>query len=64
MTVVEMAARIGQRVLIVAGIGGIRFAAVIEDVKLSYGQERVLVRPVDGSGSAWVDVSRIEKYGD
>jgi hypothetical protein len=31
----------------------------ILDAKSSYGQARVLVAPLNGSGSAWVDLSRI-----
>lgn len=32
---------------------------VVEDVKNSYGRERLLVRPVVGDGTQWVEMSRI-----
>lgn len=34
---------------------------VVKDAKTAYGVPRVLVEPVSGEGSAWVDLSRISR---
>ena len=60
MTVKTLAVRIGDRVMVRTELGGVRMTATIEDVKVSYGQIRCLIRPVEGSGSAWVHEDRLQ----
>ena len=38
---------------------GLRVRVKVEDAKTVYGQDRLLVSPVDGSGQAWVSVDRV-----
>jgi hypothetical protein len=39
---------------------GLWVSVLISDAKLSYGNVRYLVSPVRGSGTVWVDSSRIQ----
>jgi hypothetical protein len=50
---------IGQEALLRAD-GGLWVSVLITDAKLSYGNVRYLVTPVRGSGTVWVDSSRIQ----
>ena len=38
----------------------LRFQVTILDAKLAYGNTRLLVEPVAGSGQVWVDSSRVQ----
>lgn len=57
MTVVEMSKLVGKQGSV--GMNGLRVAVTITDVKQSYGIVRVAVSPVAGTGSAWVEASRV-----
>ena len=59
MTAREMVPALGSRVLISSGIGEIEIMVSVIDVKTSWNQVRLLVSPVSGSGSAWVELSRL-----
>lgn len=55
----NMAPAIGQRVDVACGIGNIAFTAVVQDVKSSWGNIRLLVRPLNGQGESWIELSRL-----
>jgi hypothetical protein len=38
---------------------GVEFAATVRDAKSAYGCVRLLVHPVNGEGTAWVDLKRV-----
>lgn len=54
-----MTPAIGQHVDVHCGVGNIAFTAVVQDVKSSWGNIRLLVQPAQGSGSAWIELSRL-----
>lgn len=54
----EWFARVGSRASVTFA-PGLRVAVVIEEARQSYGALQVKVSPVEGSGSAWVDASRV-----
>jgi hypothetical protein len=59
MSVAEMAQVIGK--VADLRIESFQIKIRILDVKVSYGNTRYLVKPVAGSGEAWVDESRVSK---
>lgn len=61
MTAREMAPAIGSRVAIASGIGDVLIDCRVIDVKTSWNQVRLLVEPISGSGSAWVELSRLRR---
>ena len=61
MTAIEIAALIGQRVEV--RIEMVQVECVVLDVKLAYGATRFLIQPIKGSGSQWVDISRVRRGG-
>lgn len=52
----EMAEMIGTTVRV--RVEGFTVPMTISDVKVAYGNKRLLVSPIGGSGEAWVDASR------
>lgn len=38
---------------------GVEWNAVVDDVRVRYGQEEILIRPEAGSGSQWVSVKSV-----
>lgn len=52
----EMAEMIGTTVRV--KVEGFTVPMTISDVKVAYGNKRLLVSPIGGSGEAWVDASR------
>ena len=52
----EMAEMIGTTVRV--KVEGFTVPMTISDVKIAYGNKRLLVSPIGGSGEAWVDASR------
>lgn len=58
-TVKHMLPAIGAVVSIASGIGDIQFEAAVMDVKSSWGNIRLLVQPVSGNGTAWIELSRL-----
>ena len=62
MSVREMAKWIDKKGML--GIDGMEFPVIVRDVKQSYGNLRVLVTPVGGDGSTWVDASRLGIGGE
>jgi hypothetical protein len=60
-TAKNMVPAIGATVHISTGVGEIVAACRVEDVKSSWGNIRLLVSPVAGSGSAWVELSRLRR---
>jgi cell division protein FtsN len=42
---------------------GFSVAVTISDVKQAYGNTRYYVTPVNGTGEAWVDESRLSEIG-
>lgn len=57
MRTADMAALLGRTVTV--KIETLRVECVIQDCKMSYGALRVLVEPVRGSGSQWIDQHRV-----
>ena len=39
---------------------GLKVAVVVVDAKVSYGKPRLLISPVAGEGTVWVDARRAE----
>jgi hypothetical protein len=62
MSVAEMARVIGK--IADLRIESFQVQINILDVKVSYGNTRYLVKPVAGSGEAWVDESRVSKIAE
>ena len=57
-----MAKAIGKTTLL--RVESFNMQVVIMDVKRAYGNTRYLVEPTTGSGSAWVDESRLAGIGE
>lgn len=57
----EMLPALGARVMIHVGVGELLVECTVNDVKQSWGNIRLLVTPVAGSGSAWVELSRLRR---
>lgn len=57
MTTLELNKLIGREVSYVQG--PVSFACRVVDAKISYGQERVLIEPLSGSGCIWVATSSV-----
>lgn len=57
MSIKEMADLVGNTVQV--KVETFTVPMVIEDVKIAYGNKRLLVAPIGGSGKSWVDASRI-----
>lgn len=58
-TAKSMAPAIGTHVDVACGIGNIAFTAVVQDVKSSWGNIRLLVKPLNGQGESWIELSRL-----
>jgi hypothetical protein len=56
MSVKEMADLIGATVQV--KVEGFTVPMVVSDVKIAYGNKRLLVSPVGGTGQSWVDAAR------
>jgi hypothetical protein len=56
----DMAARIGKRGSL-ATTDGLRIDVVIEDVRQRYGHTDYHVRPVSGTGTTWVESTRVRE---
>ena len=52
----QMVVAIGQTVVVRMESFGVEM--VVKDVKQAWGQTRLLVAPIRGTGEAWVDCSR------
>ena len=57
MTVNEMSAAVGQKVLV--RFEELHIECRVVDVKMSYGRPRLLVKPDAGTGWQWVELSRV-----
>lgn len=57
----QMLPAVGQPVLI--AFEQICVACHVVDVKKSYGQVRLLVRPITGLGAQWVELGRLRSEG-
>mgnify|MGYP001616050148 CR=1 len=53
----QMLPAIGQSVTV--RCESLHVACTVEDVKNSYGRNRLLVRPLSGSGQQWVELERV-----
>jgi hypothetical protein len=62
MSTLTLQSYIGQTALLQSD--KLRFAVKIVDAKLAYGQTRLLVTPSNGTGTVWVDKTRIELVED
>lgn len=62
MTLRELASMINEVLPVRLSIGkdALSVECRILDIKQSYGNVRVLIEPVRGSGSVWVDISRLQ----
>ena len=58
-TVKNMLPAIGAQVDVACGIGNIAFTAVVLDVKSSWGNIRLLIKPLNGQGESWIELSRL-----
>jgi hypothetical protein len=58
MTAVQMAMAVGQQVYFVNG--SFRFLCTVKDIKMAYGQMRLLISPLAGTGEQWVEFSRLQ----
>jgi len=64
MTTAEAQKLIGQTgTIAVQGDGDMRVQVEVTDTKTAYGNVRVQVSPILGSGSAWVNLSRVRLDG-
>jgi len=61
VTATQMIPAVGQRVVV--RCEDLRVSCVVQDVKTSYGQPRLLVVPVAGVGSQWVELGRVMLEG-
>jgi hypothetical protein len=57
MNTLELSQAIGKTGLLSASVLSVR--VTITDAKIAYGNVRYLVTPVSGTGSVWVDSSRV-----
>lgn len=57
MTATEMIPAVGVTVLV--RFENCRVGCVVSDVKQAYGATRLLITPIDGIGSQWVDMGRV-----
>ena len=57
MDAIEMGQAIGRMAWV--NQNGLTILVRVENAKLSYGSVRYLVTPVSGTGSVWVDSSRV-----
>lgn len=58
----QMVVAIGQTVVVRVESFGVEM--VVKDVKQAWGQTRLLVAPIRGTGEAWVDCSRCSRIQD
>jgi hypothetical protein len=58
MTTADLAKTIGREAILSSD--KLCFTVQIQDAKLAYGNVRYLVSPVSGTGSVWVDSSRVQ----
>lgn len=56
-TCLDMIPAIGARVIV--RFEDIQIECVVSDVKNSWGKPRLLITPVSGNGSQWVEMSRV-----
>ena len=61
MSTIEMMKAIGELALL--RVEKFQVQVLIEDAKREYGNTRYLVVPTNGTGSAWVDSSRVTNIG-
>lgn len=54
-----MSVAIGNRVLYPVANSNIAFDCLVIDAKSSFGNARVLIRPVAGTGELWVNLSSV-----
>jgi hypothetical protein len=55
MSVAQLSQYIGQNYIY--KVESISFNCTVKDVKISYGQVRFLIAPVDGNGFIWVNAN-------
>ena len=60
-TVRELGALVGERGWL--QVGAFAFPVEVRDAKNAYGNARLLVEPVNGTGSEWVAVERVRFVG-
>ena len=60
MSTLELSKHIGKTGQLTEHSNTLRFDVRIIDVKLAYGNVRYQVTPVSGTGSVWVDSSRVK----
>jgi hypothetical protein len=58
VTIIEMSYIVGKDVTI--DLEGLSVLCKILDAKTAYGKVRLLVKPVSGSGSKWIETSRVK----
>lgn len=58
MTANELGRMVGQRGTINVSPGSMRMAVIVLDAKTTYGEDRLLVMPVAGTGQVWVAAFR------
>lgn len=61
MTAKEMTPAIGATVEISTGVGEMTVTARVLDAKTSWNQVRLLVAPLAGTGTAWIELSRLRR---
>jgi hypothetical protein len=61
-TAAELAINIGAEVLVQCE--SIRVACVVKDAKNSWGRVRLLVEPIQGAGSQWVELGRVSELSE
>jgi hypothetical protein len=62
MTAKEMIPAVGATVGVECG--ELVVTCQVLDVKMSYGQVRLMVTPADGCGQCWIQISRLRKTPD
>jgi hypothetical protein len=58
MTVMELASSVGKTVYFVAG--DLRFTCKVLDARMIWGKPQFQIRPMDGTGTRWIEFSSIE----
>lgn len=60
MDILELQQLLGKTALLETS-EGLTVEVVVVDAKQAYGHERVLIKPVAGSGEAWVNLERLRE---
>jgi len=59
MTTKQMMCALGQEMM--CRFEDLKIRVKIEDIKISYGRARFLVKPLAGEGKQWVEIERLSK---